>query len=183
MREIDLTQVVLVNISEIKPYHLNTKQHPEAQVNRIANSIATYGFDQPIVVDENNVIIKGHGRYFAAKKLELGEVPVYKQTGMSKEDIMASRIADNRVAESEWDTKVLWDEMSDLKKTDNMGLDDFGFSHHSVKSMFKEQDLSLLVLRKLPVNRSMINTMIIKTSVMPRMMTLQTLPTFKLKVL
>lgn len=65
-----------MKIEEIKPYKKNAKNHPPEQINALAKSIKEFGFNQPIVIDKNNVIIVGHGRYEAAKVLGLEEVPV-----------------------------------------------------------------------------------------------------------
>lgn len=72
-----------MNITEmkldlIKPYKNNAKRHTPIQIQKIADSINAFGFNQPLVVDKDNVIIVGHGRYEAAKKLGLLEVPVLK---------------------------------------------------------------------------------------------------------
>lgn len=58
-----------MDISKIKPYEKNAKVHPKKQIEQVANSIKEFGFNQPIVLDKNNVIIVGHGRYEKAEKL------------------------------------------------------------------------------------------------------------------
>ena len=63
--------IIQMNVKDIKPYEKNAKKHPKEQVEYIANSIKEFGWRQPIVVDENNVVIIGHGRLMAAKKLKL----------------------------------------------------------------------------------------------------------------
>ena len=63
-------------LSKIKPYENNAKEHPKKQIKQIAESIAVFGFNQPIVVDKKGVIIVGHGRWLAAAELKLTEVPV-----------------------------------------------------------------------------------------------------------
>lgn len=65
-------------IGEIRPYDKNAKKHPEKQIKAIADSIEAFGFNQPLVVDKNDVLIVGHGRYFAATYLGLAKVPVVK---------------------------------------------------------------------------------------------------------
>jgi ParB-like chromosome segregation protein Spo0J len=65
-----------MRVSEIKPYEKNAKKHPKKQVEQVAKSIKSFGFNQPIVVDKNNVVIVGHGRLEAAKFLNLEDVPV-----------------------------------------------------------------------------------------------------------
>lgn len=106
--------IKLVDITEIKPYELNSKIHDDAQVKKIAESIKKFGWDQPIVVDKNNVIIKGHGRRLAAISLELTNVPVWVRDDLTEEQVRASRLADNRVAVSGIDTELLQKELASL---------------------------------------------------------------------
>ena len=112
------TDIVLQPIESIIPYGNNAKEHPPEQVDKIASSIKNYGWDQPIVVDGDNEIIKGHGRLQAAKKLGLEQVPVITRTDLTPAEVKASRIADNKTAESEWDDDLLGVELEQL-------MDDF----------------------------------------------------------
>lgn len=104
----------------LTPYVGNTKQHPTEQIDKIAASIAEFGFDQPIVVDGDGVIIKGHGRREAALRLGLSTVPVLVRSDLTPLQVKAARIADNRVAESAWDIDAL--------KLELQSLDEGGFS-------------------------------------------------------
>jgi len=70
------TNAVMVMTEGITPFHKNMKLHPEEQIVKLAFQIQEHGFDQPIVVDKDMVIIKGHGRWLAAKYLKLKKVPV-----------------------------------------------------------------------------------------------------------
>jgi ParB-like chromosome segregation protein Spo0J len=103
------------NIKSVIPYENNVKNHEETQVRKIAKSIEDFGWDQPIVVDGDGVIIKGHGRRLAAEYLGLKEVPVVVRTDLSPEAVKAARIADNRVAESSIDTAMLQDELRSIE--------------------------------------------------------------------
>ena len=110
-----------ININDIKPYERNAKKHPKKQITLIANSIKEFGFDSPIIVDKDNVIIAGHGRLEGAKLLGIKEVPVIRKEKLTEEQVKAYRLADNKIAESEWDMglaieelKGLSDEMFDL---------------------------------------------------------------------
>ncbi len=94
--------VVRVSPDKLIPYTNNAKEHPDEQVKKIASSIKNYGWDQPIVVDEENEIIKGHGRLQAANLLGLDEVPVITRDDLTDAEKKASRIADNKTAESAW---------------------------------------------------------------------------------
>lgn len=114
------------SVDSIIPYINNTKQHSDEQVAKIAGSIAEFGFDQPIVVDGNHVLIKGHGRLLAARKLGLTQVPVLVRTDLTPTQVKAARIADNKVAESEWDQNLLKLELIELKASDfDLGLTGF----------------------------------------------------------
>jgi len=101
-------------IGEIQPYGKNAKKHPDAQVLMIANSIKEFGFNQPIVVDANDVIIVGHGRFLAAHFLGLAEVPVHK-VNISEEKAKAYRLADNKLNESDWDMQLVIAELKELE--------------------------------------------------------------------
>ena len=107
---------------ELIPYSKNAKRHPAEQVRLIANSIREFGFQQPIVVDNDNVVVIGHGRLLASKRLKLKEVPVVKVENLTDEQIKALRLADNSVAESEWNLDLLAEEIKDI----NIDMGDFG---------------------------------------------------------
>src|SRR5690349_16944205 len=94
---IDATDARLVDIGQIKPYELNAKKHPVEQVNTLASRIKKDGFDQAIVVDEDFVILKGHGRRLAAIQLGMKQVPVVVKIGLTEAHKRACRIADNKV--------------------------------------------------------------------------------------
>lgn len=104
-----------MDISLIKPYEKNAKKHPKKQIEQVANSIKEFGFNQPIVIDKNNVIIVGHGRYEAAKLLGLKEIPVL-QVDLPEEKVKAYRLADNKLNESEWDMNLVVEELKELSK-------------------------------------------------------------------
>jgi uncharacterized protein (UPF0216 family) len=102
-------------ISRISPYELNAKVHDDKQVEKIAKSITEFGWDQPIVVDKNGVIIKGHGRRLAAIKLGFEKVPVLVRDDLTDEQVRAARLADNRVAIGNIDSDILQRELASLK--------------------------------------------------------------------
>lgn len=101
-------------ISKLIPHEFNSKIHDITQINRIANSIKEFWFTQPIVVDKNNIVIIGHWRLEAAKKLELKEVPVVKMDDLSETQVKKLRIIDNKLNESQWDMDNLKLELWDL---------------------------------------------------------------------
>lgn len=117
-------KITNIAINKIKPYEKNAKKHPEEQVEKIAKSIEQFGFQQPLVVDKNNVLIIGHGRLLAAKYLKMSEVPCVKAEELDKEQVKALRLADNKVAESEWDMDLLGEELGDILDID---MEEFGF--------------------------------------------------------
>ena len=127
-------EVKLVNIDEIKPYENNPRINDDA-VDAVAASLREFGFRQPIVVDEANVIIVGHTRWKAAKKLGLAKVPIHVARDLTAEQVKAYRIADNQTATlAEWDYKLLPIELKDLQAADyNMAL--LGFSAKDLAKM------------------------------------------------
>ncbi len=98
----------------LRPYEKNAKKHPVMQLEGIAQSIKQFGFKQPIVIDINNVIVAGHGRYEAAATLGIEEVPCVVADDLSKEQIRAYRILDNKLSESGMDLDILAIDMNDL---------------------------------------------------------------------
>ncbi len=113
-----------VSVDAIKMYERNAKLHPTKQVDAIAHSIKEFGFKQPLVIDAENVVVIGHGRLMAAKKLGLKEVPCVRADDLSPEQIKALRLADNKTNESEWDFDLLGDELGDICDID---MTRFGF--------------------------------------------------------
>jgi len=128
--------VTIRPLNDIVPYGENPKEHPQEQVDKIASSIQRFGWDQPIVVDGNGTIIKGHGRYQAAQKLGLEEVPVIEQPDLSDAEARAARIADNRVAESDWNDELLSTEFELLREKE-MPLEATGFSSDGIDDVEK----------------------------------------------
>jgi ParB-like chromosome segregation protein Spo0J len=96
------------------PYINNPRINGNA-VDAVAGSIAEFGFRNPIIIDKNNVIIAGHTRLLAAKKLGLAEVPVIRADDLTETQVKALRIADNKTAElAEWDTEMLALELEEI---------------------------------------------------------------------
>lgn len=118
-------KVVYLTPGDLIPYKKNAKQHPPEQVEHIANSIKEFGFRQPLVIDRDNVVVIGHGRLLAAKRLGLEKVPCTMADDLTEEQIKALRLADNKTNESEWDFSLLESELEDLKT--DFDMSDFGF--------------------------------------------------------
>lgn len=113
MTEVTL-QIESWDVSALIPYPLNSKVHDDAQVKKIVAAIKASGWDQPIVVDAEGVIIKGHGRRLAALEMGLTKVPVVCRRDLTPEQVRAARLADNRVAVSGIDADLLKQELADL---------------------------------------------------------------------
>jgi len=109
------------NLENIKPYPRNSKKHPDKQLKQIAISLREYGWRQPIVVDKNNEIIVGHGRWMAYKKYPEGikEPWVVKADDLTPEKVKGYRLMDNKSNESDWDMELVLEE---LKELDNLGF-------------------------------------------------------------
>ena len=116
-----------VPIDSIKPYEKNAKKHPDEQVEQIANSLKEFGWQQPLVIDKDNIVVIGHGRLLAARHLGMKEVPVVCADGLTDEQIKALRLADNKLNESPWDDGLLSDELDNIFDIDMslFGFDDF----------------------------------------------------------
>ena len=116
--------IIEKNLKDIKPYEKNPRKNDNA-VEYVANSIKEFGFQQPIVIDKNGVIVAGHTRYKASKKLGLEKVPCIIADDLTDEQIKAYRLADNKVGESaKWDEGLLGTELSEILNI-NMELFDF----------------------------------------------------------
>lgn len=109
-----------VKVSELIPYERNAKKHDVTQIKNVAESIKQFGFAQPIVVDKNNVVIIGHCRLLASKRLKLKEVPIVRMEDLTDEQVQKLRLLDNKLNESEWDMDLL---IEDIPTLDFDGFD------------------------------------------------------------
>src|ERR1044072_3788917 len=99
-------------LDSITPYERNPRIIPEHVIDKVGQSVAQFGWAQPIVVDKHDVIIIGHARRLGALKYGIKEGPVYTATHLSPQQVRALRIADNRLHEdSQWDDALLFGEM------------------------------------------------------------------------
>ena len=131
---------ITLEISEIKEYENNPRIN-NAAVDDVAESIKQCGYINPIIVDENNVILAGHTRLLAIKKIGKEKVQVLKVTGLSEEQKKKYRILDNKTAEkAEWDFDKLQQELEEL----DFGDYDFGFEkpvefdEEAIKNLFED---------------------------------------------
>lgn len=123
-----IKDIVWLDPNQCIDYPLNNKHHPPEQIARLAGQIQKWGWDVPIVVDENRVLLKGHGRKLAALQLGLTEVPVLVRDDLSEIDKKAMRIADNQVATlGEINLENINLELTELKDL-GIDLDSLGFS-------------------------------------------------------
>lgn len=132
-------KVIEMPIDQVKPYENNPRVNDDA-VQETANSIKEFGWQQPIVVDKDNVIIVGHTRLKAAKKLKLKKVPVVIADTLSEQQVKAYRLADNKTGElADWDMELLDIELDDIVDLD---MSDFGFDDIEEDTNKDLEDLS-----------------------------------------
>lgn len=114
-------------VGSLKPYEKNARKHQDADVQTIVASIKEFGFDDPIGVwGEDNLIVEGHGRLMAAKKLGMETVPVIHLDHLTDEQRRAYALAHNKTAEmSEWDFDSLEQELDELSQ--DFDMSEFGF--------------------------------------------------------
>lgn len=108
-------EIIMRKVGTLTPYERNTKQHDQKQIDNVANSIQRFGWQQPIVIDENGVVVIGHCRLLAAKQLGMDAVPCTIASGLTDKEIRELRIADNRSNESPWDMGMLEEELEGLE--------------------------------------------------------------------
>lgn len=131
--------VELWDIDKITPYDKNAKIHTENQIKSLVEVIKTQGWDVPIVVDKDGVIIKGHGRRLAAMSMGLKKVPVIVRRDMTDNQVKAARLSDNRVAMGDFDVNAIKDELEALR-TDGFDLSTMGFDEKEVSMMLGDLD-------------------------------------------
>jgi ParB-like chromosome segregation protein Spo0J len=136
-------KVTYCDPSDIIPYAMNSRTHSDEQINQVAASIKEFGFTNPILVDEFNVIIAGHGRLFAAKKLGLNQVPTITLKGLTEAQRKAYVIADNKLAlNAGWDDDTLIAELNRLSELD-FNLELTGFDANELARLFDDEEPEL----------------------------------------
>lgn len=129
-------KVINLDIEKIKPYE-NNPRHNENAINTVAKSIEEFGFQQPLVLDKDNIIVVGHTRYKAALKLGIKEVPCVIANNLTVEQCKAYRLADNKVGElAEWDFELLNQELEEIEEIE---MSNFGFHEKD----YDENDIDL----------------------------------------
>jgi DNA modification methylase len=128
-----------IGVDVLIPFAKNSRTHSDAQVAQIAASIREFGFTNPVLIDEANGIIAGHGRVMAARKLKMGDVPCIRLSYMSDAQKRAYVIADNKLAlNAGWDEDMLKLELADLKALD-FNLDLTGFSTAEIDALLADK--------------------------------------------
>lgn len=128
-------QITMMPVDRLEPYARNARTHPDWQIAQIASSIAEFGFTNPILAGEDGVIIAGHGRLLAARRLGLLVVPVIVLEGLSDAQRRALVIADNKIAENAgWDEDLLRSELAALRE-DGFELEVIGFSEDELSQL------------------------------------------------
>lgn len=123
-------EIVKAHIDEIKPYESNAKEHPKEQIEQIKKSILDYGNNDPIAVDENGVIIEGHGRYIALCELGYDTVEIVRLGHLTEEQKRAYRLVHNKLTmNSDFDFEKLEKELAELTTFD-VDMSVFGFDEN-----------------------------------------------------
>lgn len=134
-----MIKIEIVEASKIKEYEKNAKRHPRKQIEQIKKSIQEFGFNDPIAVDENNVIIEGHGRFKALQELGYTDIECIRLTHLTEEQKKAYILAHNKLnMETGFDTELLLEEIDSIEEID---MSDFGFDMDNIlKDMFSENE-------------------------------------------
>lgn len=124
-------KITEIAVKELKPFERNAKKHDDKQIKNVMESIKQFGFAQPIVVDKDNVVIIGHCRLVAAKRLKMNKVPCLRMDDLNEDQVAKLRLLDNKLNESDWDMELLEVDIPELDFTDfdldwelpNLGMD------------------------------------------------------------
>jgi DNA modification methylase len=132
-------KIAYLAISALKPYPSNARTHSKKQIRQIADSIRTFGFVNPVLINDHNQIIAGHGRVKAAELENIAEVPTICISHLNEAEIRALIIADNRLAElAGWDKNILAVELQNLSSLDlNLDLTITGFDMPEINMMIE----------------------------------------------
>ena len=127
-----------VSIDKIKQYQNNSKLHPPEQIEQIKKSIKEFGNNDPIAIDENNIIIEGHGRYIALKELNLPELEVIRLNHLTEDEKRAYILVHNKLTmDTGFDMEILQAELSNIVELD---MSDFGFGEETYYEEQEQED-------------------------------------------
>lgn len=131
-------KIEYLTLDKLKPYDKNARKHQEADLSTIKASITEFGMSDPIGVwGKDNVIVEGHGRYFACKELGIDNVPVIHLDHLTDEQRRAYALAHNKTAEmSEWDIDLLGEELDGIFDID---MSDFGFLDEELEEITEKE--------------------------------------------
>lgn len=142
-------KVEQVKLEKIIPYANNSRTHSDEQVAQIAASIRQFGFNNPVLIDEDGTIIAGHGRVLAASRLELKDVPCIRLSHLTESQKKAYIIADNKIAlNSGWDEELLRLELEGLTSADQLAT---GFTPEEINLLFNGWNSDIHIPDKEPV--------------------------------
>jgi ParB-like chromosome segregation protein Spo0J len=137
---IDAPKIEQRSVAELTPYAANSRTHSQEQVAQIAASMKEFGWTNPILISDDNMIIAGHGRIMAAKELGMVDVPVIVLSGLSEAQQKALVIADNKLAlNSIWDDELLKMEMADLVAS-GFNYEAIGFNTQELRELLEDTE-------------------------------------------
>lgn len=132
-------QIEYISILQIAPYVKNARTHSEEQISQIVDSIREFGFTNPILIDQHNELIAGHGRLEAAKIVGLETVPAVRLSDLTEQQVKALRIVDNQLAlNAGWDLDLLAAEIVELE-ADDFNLDLLGFDDDFLAGLLPDE--------------------------------------------
>ncbi len=133
----------MVAVDDLIPYVNNAKIHSDEQITQIASSIKEFGFNAPILIDEDNGVVAGHGRLLASKKLGMKDVPVVRLSHLTDAQRRAYILADNRLGENaDWDDDLLKSEIERLQ-TDEINVELLGWDSEEIESILNGWDSNI----------------------------------------
>lgn len=133
-------QCEFIDIKKLSKFQKNSRKHSKHQIEQIKNSIKEFGFTNPIITDENLIILAGHARYEAAKKLELTKIPCIVLSNLDELQKRAYVIADNKLAlNASWDLELLTQEVSDLLDAD-YDVELIGFDADELNALIQQNE-------------------------------------------
>ena len=135
----------MIDISELHPYENNARTHSDSQLEAICNSIKEFGFINPVIIDENNMILVGHGRIEASKRLGIKQAPFRRVTNLTDDQKKAYILADNRLSDlGGWDEEMLAQELESISlDMSAFGFEDFNIDIDEPEPEIEEDDFDV----------------------------------------
>lgn len=133
------TKIIWKAIDELIPYEHNAKEHPDWQIEQIKQSIIDYGMNDPISITPDNIIIEGHGRYYACKELGINKIPALILDNLNKEQIKAYMLVHNKLTmNTGWDYSTLLLETENIDNPDFYNIDTEDFEIDELTDIFDD---------------------------------------------